>query len=94
MNAVFWCGGNSLVYRKKEITQFLVALDFQLMLYSLVVVQVAKWLWAKKEFKDVNLDDIMRNWDTCMKCGPHKMKSVSWYPPPHGFLKCNVFLEM
>lgn len=51
---------------------------------------MAKWLWAKKEFKDVNLDDIMRNWDSCMKCGPHKIKSVSWYPPPHGFLKCNV----
>lgn len=60
-------------------------------LIATVTLAIAKWALIRKEFSDFALNDIMVNWETCMKCGPVKGRRVAqWSPPPLGVLKFNV----
>lgn len=56
-----------------------------------VDLRVAKWLLVRKEFINVKIDEVIHNWEPCMKCGPTRERIASlWNPPPLGSLKFNV----
>lgn len=43
------------------------------------------------EFANVKLNDILRNWEHCMECGPiNERKLETWLPPSLGSSKFNV----
>lgn len=50
-----------------------------------------KWALIKKEFSNINLDDILYNWEVCMGCGLIKeRRTVHWSPTLIGALKFNA----
>ena len=56
-----------------------------------VAFRIAKWASIRKEFTNINLNDIIYNWKACMGCLPFKERRfVPWSPPPFGVLKFNV----
>lgn len=60
-------------------------------LLLVVDLGVAKWLLVRKEFINVKIDEVIHNWQACMKCGPTRESIASlWNPPPLGSLKFNV----
>lgn len=57
---------------------------------SKVSMRIAHWACARKEFSNVNMDDILY-WGACLLMGEaKKRKKVTWHPPPSSCLKFNV----
>lgn len=57
---------------------------------QVVFLSLAKWIVYKKEFKEIQVHNLYKR-DACMKSRLFKVKnSVSWSPPPNGFLKFDV----
>ena len=58
---------------------------------ALVHLRIAKWAWARKEFADIKIDNIMHSWGGCLKLGGFKKKmKVCQCLPPYRVLKFNV----
>lgn len=46
---------------------------------------------TRQEFENLNLENILHNWEACMDFGPAKeRKSETWSLPPAVILKFNV----
>lgn len=58
---------------------------------DVLFLKIDQWVVCHKEFSNLSLFDILRNWDACMSCWPFISKSiVSQRPLKFGVLKFNV----
>lgn len=53
-------------------------------------LRIAKWALGRNEFANINVNDILFNWEACMSCSPSKRRIVVWSPPSLGLLNFNV----
>lgn len=51
-------------------------------LISMVFLRVAKWASIRKEFFNINVNDILFNYEECMSCGSRRRRrEVYWLAP-------------
>lgn len=80
------------LFGKRATIEFLVPRLHVDALLLVVDLRVAKWLLVRKEFINVRIDEVIHNWEACMKCGPTRESIASiWNPPPLGSLNSLKF---
>ena len=56
-----------------------------------VLIKIGKWAMESKEFKFLNIENILVNWEACMVCGSSRsINHVRWCPALEGVIKFNV----
>lgn len=58
-----------------------------------IICEVASWVLMKDEFKSCNLNDIQRDWISCISVSPCRTTPfvLEWVPPPKGKVKINFY---
>ena len=78
-----WKERNDTVFKRKELT-----LEN---LISTAGLRVAKWASVRKDCSGLKIENILHNWEPCLRMGFLKEKrKVSWCPSPPEVLNFNV----
>lgn len=57
---------------------------------SIVTLRIEKWAYARKEFADLKIDNILQNWGASLLVCVSKKKRKDLWSSPIGVLKFNV----
>ena len=70
--AILW-----VIWRERNDKIFRVAFSSSVELITSITMRIAKWALVRKEFSNFYLDEVFVNWESCLGCGPIKVRGTA-----------------
>lgn len=82
-----WCGE----FGRREIVEFSKTISGEWAVIDSIVCEISLWVLVKKEFKNCSINDMARDWVSCIMSynGVKHVPSLPWIPPELGRFKVN-----